>query len=255
MSATTNRITTPGYAYDAAGNMTNDSLHTYTYDAENRMTKVDNGSAATYTYAGASRVKKVAGGTTTVYVFSGSKVVAEYVNWALSKEYVYSGSSLLATIAAGGATTYHHPDHLSTRVPPASDPLAGSVSSPQSLNRYTYVGNDPVNGVDPLGLKRNRPGRGESGEDDFGGGRGVAIYLALGGGLWGGGSTIDGLDAPPGFAEQLLASGTAGQCPNNDCWVDGHIISGFEYDPTEDLNYAKRQVPGCDRSVVYALRR
>jgi RHS repeat-associated protein len=32
------------------------------------------------------------------------------------------------------------------------DPLAGSVANPQSLNRYAYVLNDPVNFVDPLGL-------------------------------------------------------------------------------------------------------
>ncbi|HJX83594.1 MAG TPA: RHS repeat-associated core domain-containing protein [Candidatus Angelobacter sp.] len=33
-----------------------------------------------------------------------------------------------------------------------ADPLGGSLDSPQSLNRYTYVSDDPVNLVDPLGL-------------------------------------------------------------------------------------------------------
>jgi RHS repeat-associated protein len=32
------------------------------------------------------------------------------------------------------------------------DPLAGSPSTPQSLNRYAYVENDPIDSVDPLGL-------------------------------------------------------------------------------------------------------
>lgn len=32
------------------------------------------------------------------------------------------------------------------------DPYAGSIADPQSLNRYSYVGNDPVNFVDPAGL-------------------------------------------------------------------------------------------------------
>ncbi len=41
-------------------------------------------------------------------------MIAEYANGSLSKEYVYSGSQLLATIA-GTTTTYHHPDHLSVR--------------------------------------------------------------------------------------------------------------------------------------------
>ncbi len=49
-SSSTNRITTSGYTYDAAGNMTNDSVHAYTWDAEGRLVKVDAGSTATYTY-------------------------------------------------------------------------------------------------------------------------------------------------------------------------------------------------------------
>ncbi len=49
--------------------------------------------SATYYYAAGLRVKKVAGGTTTRYIFSGTKVIAEYVNGALSKEYIYSSCS------------------------------------------------------------------------------------------------------------------------------------------------------------------
>lgn len=32
------------------------------------------------------------------------------------------------------------------------DPMAGDIADPQSLNRYAYVINDPINLVDPLGL-------------------------------------------------------------------------------------------------------
>jgi RHS repeat-associated protein len=114
---TTNRIQDAGNGYDANGNMTADSVHTYSYDAENRMKTVDS-TAATYSYDDSLRIKKVAGGTTTVYVFSGTKVIAEYSGTSsltLSKEYVYSGSKLLATIA-GVSVTYSHADHLSGRV-------------------------------------------------------------------------------------------------------------------------------------------
>jgi hypothetical protein len=37
------------------------------------------------------------------------------------------------------------------------DPIGGSISSPQSLNRYAYTSNDPVNRVDPLGLQSIGP--------------------------------------------------------------------------------------------------
>jgi RHS repeat-associated protein len=36
------------------------------------------------------------------------------------------------------------------------DPVAGDVTNPQSLNRYTYVLNNPVNLIDPLGLKKKQ---------------------------------------------------------------------------------------------------
>jgi hypothetical protein len=77
-------------------------------------------SSGTYTYDGNNlRVKKVSGSTTTVYIFAGSKVIAEYQNGAAvnapTREYIYSGATLLAKIEAG-ATNYYHPDHLSPRV-------------------------------------------------------------------------------------------------------------------------------------------
>ncbi len=57
-----NRLLGSPYQYDAAGNLTADGSHTYTYDAENRLTKVDNGSTATYAYdAEGQRVEKMPG--------------------------------------------------------------------------------------------------------------------------------------------------------------------------------------------------
>jgi len=214
ISTATNRITTSGFAYDAAGNMTNDAQYIYTFDAENRIKQKSAGTAATYYYDGAGlRVKKVSGGTTTRYIFSGTRVIAEYVNGAAvgspTREYVYAGSQLVATLNSTGTPTYHHPDHLSARINSngsgslvgqqgnypfgqawyssstttkwrftsyerdaesnldyaifrydsnrlgrfmSPDPLAGSIRNPQSLNRYSYVNNDPVNLIDPLGL-------------------------------------------------------------------------------------------------------
>ena len=192
--------------------MTNDGVNSQTYDA----------------YDGNGlRVQKVAGSTTTVYVFSGSKVIAEYQNGAApsspTKEYIYSGGALLATVTSSGKT-YHHQDHLSVRMSTdtngndiadqghfpygeswymgssgtkwqftsyerdaesgndyaqarsyvnrlgrfsSPDPIFGSISDPQSLNRYSYVRNMPVMAVDPTGLwpgcsAANHPDDGEN---------------------------------------------------------------------------------------------
>ena len=62
--------------YDAAGNVLNDGFHTYVYDAEGRITSVDN-SADTYTYAAdGTRVRKVVAGTSTEYIYFGGQVLA-----------------------------------------------------------------------------------------------------------------------------------------------------------------------------------
>lgn len=97
------------------------STYQYAYDAEDRLTGVSGGANASYTYDGNDlRVKKaISGGTTTIYVFALGKDIAEYDNGATvtspSREYVYSGDTLISTLS-GGTTTYHHADHLSTRV-------------------------------------------------------------------------------------------------------------------------------------------
>jgi len=53
-SATTNQITSAGYTYDQAGNLTKDSSnsspHTYQWDAEGRVASVDSGNTWSFTY-------------------------------------------------------------------------------------------------------------------------------------------------------------------------------------------------------------
>jgi RHS repeat-associated protein len=112
-----------GYSFDTSGNMLNDGSNTLAYDAENCLTTSANSSTGTSTYTCDShgiRVKKVLqGSTTTVYVFSGGKDIAEYDNGAAisspSREYIYLGSQLAATLQ-GTTVTYHHSDHLSVRL-------------------------------------------------------------------------------------------------------------------------------------------
>lgn len=77
---TYNQFSTSPYQYDAAGNMTHDASHSYTYDAENHIIAVDGGSTATYTYdVNGWRASKVVGGVATDYYHDlGGDPIAEY---------------------------------------------------------------------------------------------------------------------------------------------------------------------------------
>ena len=78
LTSVTNNSTTLNYSYDASGNVTNDGVHTYAYDSENRLVSIDGG-AASYGYDNQNRrYKKTVGATVTHYVWEGGKVLGEY---------------------------------------------------------------------------------------------------------------------------------------------------------------------------------
>jgi RHS repeat-associated protein len=134
--APNNQFTGTPYQYDAAGNMTQDASHSYTYDAENRLTTVDGGSTANYVYdAEGDRIEKIAGGVTTVYYYDpvGNLTTETNGGDTLNIGYVYSGGQLLAEYE-GGSTLFVHKDHLgSTRVMTA---MNGSVSDSMDYMPY-----------------------------------------------------------------------------------------------------------------------
>ncbi|MEK6303861.1 MAG: RHS repeat-associated core domain-containing protein [Acidobacteriota bacterium] len=140
-SAPTNRIgsvtnsgSTVNYTYDAAGNVTSDGLHTYTYDAENRMVGVDSGATAQYRYDHQNRrVTKIVGSSWTHYVWQGSQVIAEHdgtTAYSTNPPYqvksarldnIYAGARMLRsrqrTSSTGSWTSrYFLSDRLSVRV-------------------------------------------------------------------------------------------------------------------------------------------
>jgi len=79
------------------------------------------------------------------------------------------------------------------------DPYDGSykLSDPQSLNRYSYARNNPLNSVDPLGLMIDQTG------SDTGGGGGGTGWDPL------------GLDPPPGNDPGGCTDGLDGGCGND----------------------------------------
>jgi len=110
---TQNRITNPGFSYDAAGNMIAETGRTYQYDAENRMKSVNNGAIATYTYdADGRRVRKVAGGVTTDFIYDlAGSVIAEKQGSTWTVGYIYLNGQLTAQYK-DGTTYFVHKDHL-----------------------------------------------------------------------------------------------------------------------------------------------
>jgi RHS repeat-associated protein len=115
-----NRI--DGYTHDAAGNVMSDSVHSYTFDAENRMIKVDGGSTATYSYdVDGHRVEKTtatgnysdpAGTWIFLYDQSGRYVIKMNSSYTFAEGQIYAGSRHLASV--GGWMTFSHSDWVGT---------------------------------------------------------------------------------------------------------------------------------------------
>jgi RHS repeat-associated protein len=164
---TNNRLGSP-YQYDAAGNMTYDGTHSYTFDDENRLTKVDGGNTATYVYdAEGRRVEKSAAGVRTDYIYDPSgSVVAETNGTGWQVSYVYANGSLIAQYRDG--TTYSiFKDHLgSTRLItkldksicdsldflPFGEQLGGDTGT---THKFTGKERDSESGLDNFGARYN----------------------------------------------------------------------------------------------------
>jgi RHS repeat-associated protein len=210
-------LPTNGITYDAAGNVINDTAHSYSYDAENRLISVDtNGGTASYIYdAQGRRVQATTGSGTLDFLFdlrgkAITTISAADGSWQRGE--IRSPLGYLATYQ-NSTTYFNHTDWLGTvrmrsNVSGASaedytslsfgdalstvglspvhftgaerdtetsldhfmfrqysstqgrwmspDPAglaAVNPANPQSWNRYAYVMNYPVSGVDPLGLQ------------------------------------------------------------------------------------------------------
>jgi RHS repeat-associated protein len=180
-----NRINSPGWLYDAAGNQLrvqrgDGSWQRYVYDAVGRLVRVTDDAGNTllrYSYgATTQRLVTQEGGSAsnlrTYHVWEAGNVVAEYGETNFSptapvwnKNYIYLGGRLLATQepAGGGGETvlFQHPDHLSTRlitsqatgsvVEQANLPYGNAMPSESTggtARRFTSYAREAVSGLD-----------------------------------------------------------------------------------------------------------
>ncbi len=221
-----NRITASVYTYDAAGNVINDGTHSYTYDAENRIVKVDGGSTALYSYdAEGRRVAKSdwTTGKQYEYLFDGAQAITELQSGTattIRSEVYASGRHLVTQNVSLGTSYFIHTDWLGTER--ARTSLSGSVVETCTSLAYgdslTCTGTD----VSPLhftGKMRDN----ETGLDEF-----PARYYSSGLGRW---YSPDWASAqvPVPYADlyspqTLNLYDYVGSDPTNHADADGHFL-------------------------------
>jgi RHS repeat-associated protein len=128
-----NRITTAGYSYDGAGNLTNDPTQSFGFDAENMITKVNSLEVHRYDGDGNRVRKNFSNGEQVRMVYSGGQLIAEYdlTNGSLKKEYVYGAKGLIAAIEPSAVIKYTTADHLGS-------PRVVTNSSAGVVSRHDY---------------------------------------------------------------------------------------------------------------------
>ena len=95
-----NQISTAGYGYDAAGNLTSYNngvfTNTYSFDADSRMYNLNAG-AGWYTYdAEGERMRKDAGGTYTEYQYLNGQPIAEKHSDGTWSDYIFANGKMIA---------------------------------------------------------------------------------------------------------------------------------------------------------------
>ena len=146
------------YQYDDNGNLTRKTLlatgnySQYTYDAENRLTKVEDFVAgnptafatSTYRYDGIGRrIEKVASGQTKRYVYDGEDILLEYdgANVLQARHSHGPGIDEPIAVTKAGSTFFYHQDGLGT-VTDLTD-FTGATTKSYSYDAYGNILESP----------------------------------------------------------------------------------------------------------------
>ena len=84
----------------------------------------------------------------TYYPFGGEQRV---ITNTVDNKYKFAGLERDSESGLDHTLFRKYPSNLARWLSP--DPLAGDITNPQSLNRYAYVLNNPINLIDPTGLE------------------------------------------------------------------------------------------------------
>jgi RHS repeat-associated protein len=234
----------------------------YIFSGTKVIAEYENGAAPTaptreYIYSGGALLAKIESGSTTYYhadqlsvrmiTDSGGNVIGEQGHYPFGESWYQNNTTtkwMFTTYErdADSGNDYAMARYDINRLGRFASPdlLAGSRSDPQSLNRYAYVRDDPVNMVDPLGLRdcpNPTPGgcaivsNGAGGDDCF-----TAACQNPGDVL------LDGFVTDRGEAEEFVQAGFGFVCPVSDC--SGATVVAFNGD-SEAL-----RVPNCSDPTV-----
>ena len=154
-STSFNRLYSAGstsYSYDNNGNIKTETTGSvtkyYSYDFENRLTKVTQGSSTLGSYGyspNGVRVLSIESGSSTVSVSTGVNVIYEKtIGQSTSNDYMFADGLLIVKLS-GGTVYYYHQDHLgNTRLVTVGSQIQYSSSYQPYGPAYHPSGTDPV---------------------------------------------------------------------------------------------------------------
>jgi RHS repeat-associated protein len=148
---------------DGTGSTTNSSYNEYIFFAGRRIAQSNPTSGNVYYYfvdhLGSTRVMTTATGTACYevdYLPYGTENTPSGFSNTCSTRYRFTGYERDLETAAGtsAGNDYAFARYYNSRLGRfmSGDPLDGDITDPQTLNRYAYVRNNPINEIDPSGL-------------------------------------------------------------------------------------------------------